>query len=164
MDVETKTAEVLEIRYVANFKELEEISHVDSLSFYNHCRREHLENILRNKRAFAVVAFEGNVLVGFVIYYAEKNNYIISRMAVHPNFRRKGYGKKILEKVCGKLSLLKKYVDITVKESNVVAQHFFKSMNFNAIRTIKENFITYHDDLPSCPYIEDGIVFRYDRK
>ena len=122
-----------------------------------------LENILRYKKAFAAVAIEEDKIIGFVVYYAEKNNYIISRMAVHPEYRRKGCGKILIEKICSKLSLLKKHIDIVVKESNVGAQLFFKSMNFNVVETIREKFTTYHDDLPSVPYIEDGLVFRFKK-
>ena len=93
----------------------------------------------------------------------EKNNYIISRMAVHPEYRRKGCGKILIEKICSKLSLLKKHVEIVVKESNVNAQLFFKSMGFTVVETIRNKFTTYHDDLPSVPYIEDGLLFRFGK-
>lgn len=150
-----------EIRYAANFKEIEEISHIDSLSFHNHYRKEHLEKILRNKKAFALVALDQGKIIGYIIYYVDKNHYVICRMAVDPNHRRTGCGKALLNKVVSKLSPLRKHVEIIIKESNVIAQQFFKSLNFNATKIYKDNFITYHDDLPSVPYIEDGILFKY---
>ena len=106
---------------------------------------------------------EQDEIIGFIVYYAEKNHYVIVRMAVHPDHRLKGCGKILIEKICSKLSLLKKHIDIVVKESNVGAQLFFKSMNFNVVETIREKFTTYHDDLPSVPYIEDGLVFRFKK-
>ena len=74
---EESTQQKINVRYVANFGELEIISHIDSLSFLNHCNRKKLENILRYKKAFAAVAIEEDKIIGFVVYYAEKNNYII---------------------------------------------------------------------------------------
>ena len=162
MDIETKNNEV-QIRYVANFKELEKISHIDSLSFYNHCNRKCLENILRNKKAFAVVALKEEEIVGYILYYVKNNKYIIVRMAVHPEHRRQGCGKLLIEKIGSKLSLLTKNIEIVVKETNIQAQLFLKSMNFVVVDIIRENFTTYHDDLPSVPYVEDGIVFRFDK-
>ena len=149
-----------EVRFAANFQEIETISKIDSCSFYNHYRKEHVERVLRDKKAFALVVLENQQLVGFVLYYVDKNHYIICRMAVHPDYRKKGYGKMLLNVLCSKLSPLKKHVDIVLKESNVGAQQFFKSLNFNAIKIHKNYFTTYHDDLPVVPYIEDGILFR----
>ena len=62
-----------------------------------------------------------------------------------------------------KFEYLKKHVEIVVKESNVNAQLFFKSMGFTVVETIRNKFTTYHDDLPSVPYIEDGLLFRFGK-
>jgi ribosomal-protein-alanine N-acetyltransferase len=161
MDIEQKNE--VAIRFIANFDEINEISRIDSFCFLNHCRKEFIERFLRNKNAFISVAVKNNEIVGFLIYYVKNDNYYIFRLAVHPDHRQERIATKLVNKLINKLGILKKNIHIVIKESNLDAQLFFKKLNFNLVNTKKDYFITYHDDLPCVPYIENGLCFKLEK-
>lgn len=61
-----------------------------------------MENIFTNQVAHCVLAFENEIPIGFALYFYNYSTFIgrkglyLEDLFVQPNFRGKGYGKKLL--------------------------------------------------------------------
>lgn len=73
-------------------------------------------------------------------------------MAVHPNCRRIGVGKELLNKVLKKESPKRSYIEFVLRESNLDAQLFLKAQNFKATRVVRNK---YRDTS------EDGYIMKH---
>jgi [ribosomal protein S18]-alanine N-acetyltransferase len=76
-----------------------------------------------------------------------KKTEIVS-LAVLPEYRVQGVGEMLVDIVCGESK--KERVEVAVKESNLGAQKFFRSVGFEAYRVIRSDY----------PDREDKYLFR----
>jgi ribosomal-protein-alanine N-acetyltransferase len=99
---------------------------------------------------FFCVAVEQNCIVGFVVARSvASDEREILNLAVVPGFRRKGVARALLD------STLKAFhgdVFLEVRESNVVAQAFYKSLGFKVLNRRRVYY-----DLPP----ETAIVMKF---
>jgi ribosomal protein S18 acetylase RimI-like enzyme len=154
MDVTTKN-----VRFAIN-KDLETMYRIDRASYLSYMKDGKIENILRSRNALSIIVEIDTEVAGFLLYHVYQNKFIIDRMAVDEKHRRLGCGTVLLENLKRKLGPLKKSIDVILPESNLSAQLFLSSSGFKVEKGLKDYFTTYHDSLPSVPYIEDGLVFR----
>jgi ribosomal-protein-alanine N-acetyltransferase len=78
-----------------------------------------------------LVAIVGNLIVGFLICRTvAPGEREILNLAVAPDFRRHGVARALMRVV---LERLDGAVFLEVRESNRIAQEFYKSMSFNAV-------------------------------
>jgi len=109
--------------------------------------------VLRQRNAIGMVIEHDERIVGFMIYELHKNRLHVLNFAVHPNFRRIGVGQQMIGKLIGKLDhARRRCILLEVRETNLQAQLFFRSMGFLAINVL-ENF---YDDST-----EDAYLFEY---
>jgi ribosomal-protein-alanine N-acetyltransferase len=97
-----------------------------------------------------LVALEGNRIVGFLVARTlVAGEREILNLAVAPDFRRKGAARALLDRAlegfCGEVFL-------EVRESNGVAQKFYKSLGFKGLSKRKG----YYDNPP-----ETAIVMKF---
>jgi ribosomal-protein-alanine N-acetyltransferase len=97
-----------------------------------------------------LVALEGNRIVGFLVARTlVAGEREILNLAVAPDFRRKGVARALLDTLlegfCGEVFL-------EVRESNGVAQKFYKSLGFKGLNKRK----AYYDNPP-----ETAIVMKF---
>jgi len=82
-----------------------------------------------------LVAERNAEVVGFIV--AVPFSAVVSRifaLAVHPKHRGMGIGKALLRAALNELRRLRKsFVRLEVRESNLIAQNLYKSMNFTEI-------------------------------
>lgn len=90
-------------------------------------------------KLFFVLEKNGRI-VGYVI--ADEKRNIIMSIAIHPEYRRKGYGRTLLEHV---LRLLKGEVILQVRKSNVGAIKFYEKLGFKKKEEIKNYYIDGED-------------------
>lgn len=108
---------------------------------------------LRQRNCIGMVAEKDNEVVGFMIYELHKNRLHILNFAVHPEHRRTGVGQSMVNKLLGKLSHERRNrIMLEVRETNLEAQLFFKSIGFRAISVLRD----FYDDT-----IEDAYLMQY---
>ena len=95
---------------------------------------------LRERNHIAMVAEYKNKVVGFMVYELDSTVIHIEKLAVHPEFRRKGVGSQIIAKLLAKLGGKRKAIDLVVHERNVNLQLFLKSNGFKAVDIIHGYF------------------------
>jgi ribosomal-protein-alanine N-acetyltransferase len=110
---------------------------------------------LRQRNCIGMVAEVGDQVVGFMIYELHKTRLHILNFCVHPEWRRQGIGRVMVEKLVSKLSYQRRTrVMLEVRETNLDAQLFFRSMGFKAITVLHE----FYEDTPEDAYL---MQFRY---
>ncbi|HEC88353.1 MAG TPA: ribosomal-protein-alanine N-acetyltransferase [Thermoplasmata archaeon] len=117
------------------------------------CKREDLEDVYEIERVsfpypypkiifydyiekLFFVAEEKEKIIGYVI--ADDERSLIVSIAVHPEYRNKGYGKKLMEHV---LKLMKGKVFLQVRKSNKSAISFYHKMGFKEIKEIEKYYM-----------------------
>ncbi|EMI26529.1 ribosomal-protein-alanine acetyltransferase [Rhodopirellula europaea SH398] len=110
---------------------------------------------LRQRNCIGMVAECDERVAGFMIYELHKNRLHILNFAVHSDYRRRGIGNTMMRKLLGKLSQERRNrIMLEVRETNLEAQLFFKSLGFKAISVLRD----FYDDATEDAYL---MQFRY---
>ena len=105
---------------------------------------------LRQRNCIGMVAELNDKVVGYMAYELHKNRLHLLNFAVHRFYQRSGVGRAMIEKLIGKLSSSRRCVIITeVRETNLDAQLFFKSVGFRA-ESVMSGFYEDSDDDAYC--------------
>lgn len=83
--------------------------------------------------ARSIVAETDGRIIGYVLYWLLPGSIDIHNIAVHVDFRRRGLGRRLLEKVVSEARLRSIYqVTLEVRKSNLTAQKLYESVGFVA--------------------------------
>ena len=105
---------------------------------------------LRQRTVIGMVAERGDQVVGFMIYELHKFRLHVLSMAVDPDYSRQGIGRTMVEKLIAKMSYQgRNRVLLEVRETNLPAQLFFKSMGFRAVGILNH----FYDDCDEDAYM-----------
>lgn len=87
-----------------------------------------------------LIAIENDALIGFVIYSIIYDRSEIVDIIIDPSYRRKGYGKGLLEQV---IEILKKEeclnVTLEVRCDNLPALKLYQSLGFK-VKAVRKNY------------------------
>lgn len=123
------------------------------LGIENDWNEEDFIRCLRQRNCIGMVAEEEDQVVGFMIYELHKNRLHILKFAVAQAHRRTGIGQAMINKLLGKLSHERRNrIMLEVRETDLVAQLFFKSVGFRAISVLRD----FYDDT-----VEDAYLMQY---
>ena len=93
-----------------------------------------------------VVEVDGEVC-GFMVYEVNKGGFRVLNIAVAPKYRRIGVGRMMAKHLFAKLNNDRRtYVELEVRETNLDAQLFFRSVGFRALRTLKDRWDDSNED------------------
>jgi len=112
--------------------DIAEVLEIEKISFASPWSIEMFEQELLMGRYFA--AKEGGKIIGYVGYQRVLDEGHITNLAVHPDFRRHGIGRKLVEKSVeeAKSSGLKSLI-LEVREKNTAAQKLYESLGFSNV-------------------------------
>lgn len=134
-------------------RDMAEVLQTEQDSFTLPWTEEDFLHCLRQRNCIGMVAEQGERVVGYVIYELHKTKLHILNLAVTPELRRQGVGAQMIAKLIGKLSSHRRSrITLEVRESNLVAQVFFRSIQFTATRVLRG----YYEDTT-----EDAYVMEY---
>jgi ribosomal-protein-alanine N-acetyltransferase len=103
--------------------------------------------VLRQRNCIGMVAELGERVVGFMIYELHKNKLNVLDFAVHPEFRRQGIGRQLVDKLISKLSAAQRTkIIIRVRETNLTGQLFFRSQRLQALGVNREHYADTGED------------------
>lgn len=126
----------------ATQKDLDEIQRIENASFEYPWATEDFQHFLRSRNCIGMVVTLDEIIVGYVAYRLEKRFIRIENFAVHPDFRRLGVGRAIVEKIASKLTKQRRHYAVAeVRERNLPAQQFFKAMGFFCSRIIDGRYV-----------------------
>ena len=123
---------------------------IESQSFEFPWSEEEFVRCLRQRNCIGMVAEWCDQVVGFMIYELHKNRLHILNFAVDPESRRRGVGRCMTDKLISKLSHDRRNrIMLEVRETNLDAQIFFRSLGFRAISVLRE----FYEDSPEDAYL-----------
>jgi len=110
---------------------------------------------LRQRNCIGMVAECEDRVVGYMIYELHKHRLHILNVAVARDFQRRGVGATMIQKLLGKLTQERRNrIILEVRETNLEAQLFFKSLQFKAVSVLKD----FYEDATEDAYL---MQFRY---
>src|SRR5467141_1357176 len=134
-------------------RDMPEVLHTEQESFEFSWTEEDFLRCLRQRNCIGMVAEQGEKVVGFMIYELHKAKLHILNFAVCHSCRRLGVGGQMVAKLISKLSSHRRTrITLEVRETNLVAQLFFRSQGFKATRVLRG----YYEDSG-----EDAFLMQY---
>jgi ribosomal-protein-alanine N-acetyltransferase len=154
----TKAQVRVHIRWMIR-RDMPEVLAIEHASFeYPWCEEEFLR-VLRQRNCIGMVAEYGERVVGFMIYELHKNRLHVLDFATHPEFRRQGVGHQMVAKLVGKLSSHRRTrIALSVRETNLAGQLFFRIQGFRAMEVIREHYMDTAEDAYVMQYLLDESV------
>ncbi|GAA4450947.1 ribosomal protein S18-alanine N-acetyltransferase [Novipirellula rosea] len=150
--MDTKQAVNTHIRWMIR-RDMPAVLGIENKSFEFAWTEEDFIRCLRQRNCIGMVAEVDDQVVGFMIYELHKNRLHVLNFSVHPDARRRGVGHAMLSKLLGKLSHERRNrIMLEVRETNLEAQLFFKSVGFKAISVLRD----FYEDT-----IEDAYLMQY---
>lgn len=105
---------------------------------------------LRRRNCIGMSAEYNECVIGFMIYELHKYRLHIINFGVHPFWRRCGVGSRMVEELIEKLSVKhRNRISLEVRETNLSAQLFFRSLGFRAISVLRD----FYDDTTEDAYL-----------
>jgi len=141
----------MEIREVED-NELMDLSDIEQISFKNSYRISTLADMYGKSSYKFLGIFNKNRMAGYIILLDSIDIYEVIKIAISPNYRGKGLGKKLLSYV---LKNLDKNLILEVRVSNETAINLYESLGFEKINIRKG----YYGDTG-----EDGIVYLFTKE
>lgn len=97
-----------------------------------HWSEERYVAFLRDSHFIGMVAEEGRVMKGVMIYELHRSCLHLHRIVVHPEFQRAGVGTAMIDRLKEKLCSLRRHaISAEVPDDNLPAHLFFKSQGFH---------------------------------
>ena len=147
-----KTQLRVHIRWMIR-RDMPEVLQTEQASFDFAWTEEDFLRCLRQRNCIGMVAEQGEKVVGFMIYELHKTKLHILNFAVQPTCRRVGVGAQMVAKLISKLSSHRRTrITLEVRETNLVAQLFFRAQDFRAVRVLRG----YYEDSG-----EDAFLMQY---
>jgi len=136
-------------------RDMPEVLDVERMSFEFPWFEEDFIRCLRQRNCIGMVAEHGEQVVGFMIYELHKTRLHILNFAVADSVRRQGVGLQMANKLISKLSSQRRTrITLEVRETNLPAQMFFKTLDFRATTVLR----SYYEDSPEDAYL---MQYRY---
>jgi len=86
------------------------------------------------RNVIGVVAEAKGLVLGYMIYELHKREFRVVSIAVYPQMHRLGIATQLIDKLAGKLNEnAREKILLTVRESNLAGQLFFKRMGFRCV-------------------------------
>lgn len=131
-------------------RDMPEVLNIESQSFEFPWAEDDFIRCLRQRNCIGMVAEHEDQIVGFMIYELNRNQLHALNFAVRVDFRRRGVGSQMLDKLMSKLSQQRRTsISLEVRESNLAAQLFFRRSGFRAISVLRD----YYEDTTESAYV-----------
>jgi [ribosomal protein S18]-alanine N-acetyltransferase len=144
-------------------RDMHEVLHTEQESFHVPWSEDDFLHCLRQRNCIGMVAESGDHVIGHVIYELHRNRLHILNLAIHPTHRRQHVGAQIMKKLIGKLSSHRRArITLELRESNLIAQLFLKSLGFVATKVGKNYYEDTSEDAYFMEYRLPGEVIEGD--
>lgn len=119
-------------------RDMTEVLEIDALSFTTPWTEEAFLEALRQRSVIGQVVEVGVRVVGYMIYRLHRDSLELHRLAVHPEFRRRGCGSLMLRKLRSKLTSHNRCrIDTIVPESALPMQLLLRAHGFLATKVLR---------------------------
>lgn len=134
-------------------RDMPEVETIERESFEFPWSEEDFTRCLRQRNCIGMVAEMADSVVAFMIYELHRAKLHVLNFAVLRSHRRLGIGSRMMDKLIGKLTPDRRgRIVLEVRETNLPAQLFFRSLGFRATSVLKD---FYQDST------EDAYLMQY---
>jgi len=128
------------------YSHLPDVVNIEEISFGSPWSKDEFLESIRHCMAYGVFVMLDNhkILAGYIFYVNVGDELMITNIAVHPKFRRRGLGTKLIEsKITSRFRKAEnwrprlKISTTTFNCDNLLASLFFKSLGYKWVNTIK---------------------------
>jgi ribosomal-protein-alanine N-acetyltransferase len=134
-------------------RDLPEVVRTELASFQYAWSEEDFLRCLQQRHCIGMVAERGESIVGFMIYELRKNGLHLLNFAVHPSARRSGVGTQMIQRLIQKMEAhRRRSITLLLRESNLPAQLFFRTMGFQAVRLLRRYYPDTGEDAYQMEY------------
>ena len=121
-------------------KHIAELARIEKICFSQPWSEKSLREELDNRTAHFLVAEDGGIVVGYIGVFIVYESCDISNIAVFPEYRRQGIGRRLLE---GAFEVAEKggaeSISLEVRPSNCGAIELYRSVGFEEVG-LRKNF------------------------
>ena len=125
----------------AKHSQIDDIIIIEEESYNRPWTKKHFENDINHPLAFNYVYIQNNKLVGYLFGYLIDDEYHLNKITVKSSHRGKNIGKSLILYCLKKLEYKRvKCILLEVSSLNLIAQKFYKRMNFTYIGSRKDYY------------------------
>ena len=131
-------------------RDMPEVLAIEQEAFEFPWSDEDFTRCLRQRNCIGMVAEVGDSVVAFMIYELHRTRLHVLNFAVRRSHRRLGIGTQMMGKLFAKLSVERRdRILLEVRERNLPAQVFFRSLGYRAITVLKD----FYEDSTEDAYL-----------
>jgi ribosomal-protein-alanine N-acetyltransferase len=121
--------------------DMREVLQIEQATFEQPWTEEDFRRCLRLGNCIFMVAELRRVVAGFMVYQLLARQFYMLNFAVHPAYRRKGIGTKMVEKIASVLRPeARNEIIFDVRETNLPIQLFLQKSGFWATRVLRSHY------------------------
>lgn len=110
-------------------------------------------DVLMHSNCVGMVVEYKQQIIGYLIYETYDNSLAITNIAVLPEFRRKGVASQMVARLACRLTCgARNRMTLEVRESNLSAQLFFRSLGFKAVHIRRASEENGNEDIYCMQY------------
>lgn len=138
-------------------RDMPEVMRIEGESFEFPWSEEDFTRCLRQRNCIGMVAEYSDSVVAFMIYELHRARLHMLNFAVLRSHRRLGIGSQMMHKLAAKLAPERRErIVLEVRETNLPAQLFFRSLGFRAVSVLKDFYQDTAEDAYLMQYCLEG--------
>lgn len=135
-------------------RDMTEVLEIEQEAFEFPWSDEDFTRCMRQRNCIGMVAEMADSVVAFMIYELHRSRLHVLNFAVRRSHRRLGIGTQMMEKLAGKLTPERRgRIVLEVRERNLPAQLFFRSLGYRAISVLKDFYQDTTEDAYLMQYV-----------
>jgi len=146
-------------------RDMPEVLGIEQEAFEFPWSEEDFTRCLRQRNCIGMVAEIADSVVAFMIYELHRSRLHMINFAVTRSHRRLGIGTHMLDKLIGKLTPDRRgRIVLEVRETNLPAQLFFRSLGFRATSVLKDFYRDSTEDAYLMQYVLEAAAEAMPRR
>ena len=146
-------------------RDMPEVITIEQEAFEFPWSEEDFTRCLRQRNCIGMVAELADSVVAFMIYELHRSRLHMLNFAVMRSHRRLGIGTQMMEKLVAKLTPDRRgRIALEVRETNLPAQLFFRSLGFRATSVLKDFYRDSTEDAYLMQYSLESATLPLERR
>jgi len=146
-------------------RDMPEVIAIEQEAFEFPWSDEDFTRCLRQRNCIGMVAELADSVVAFMIYELHRSRLHMLNFAVMRSHRRLGIGTQMMDKLVAKLTPDRRgRIALEVRETNLPAQLFFRSLGFRATSVLKDFYRDSTEDAYMMQYALESAALPLERR
>lgn len=139
-------------------RDMPAVMEIENASFPSPWTEDEFKRTLQDKKCIGMVAEDGEMVAGYMVYELGGHVITLLNFAVHPALRLSGIGTQLIGKLKSKLSYQRRgRIVADVSDANLPAHLFFRHLDFEAVRVLWQHDIDGGDSYRMVYRLRSGI-------